>query len=158
MTENLKEIYSNHEDYRMFYDAIELHHPNFTTTHRLIRADNDMSFNGHTFMAFPFNIVMPEVGADQQDITLVLDNVSQELINEMESAITSPHIPIQMTYYVFVDGDTTSQITPIVLHITNISANAFTITALVTRSDLYNRRFPFGEKSYFDERFVGLYL
>jgi len=163
ISDELKQIYTNHSDTRMFYDAIELTHVNFSPTSKyLIRANEDMTLNVDStptlFQAFPFNIVMPEQGSDQQDIAIVLDNVSQEIIAEIESASSNPETPIKLTYRIYIDDDLDTQITPIILYLTNIVVDNYVISATATRSDLYNRRFPFGNTAIFDRRFIGLYL
>jgi len=163
LTADLREIYTNHNDNRMFYDSMELYHPNFSPTSKyLIRSNEDMTLNVDStptlFEAFPFNIVMPEQGSDQQDIAIVLDNVSQEVIGEIESASANPETPIKMTYRIYIDDDLDTQITPIVLYLTNIVVDNYTISATATRSDLYNRRFPFGDTTYYDRKFEGLWL
>lgn len=129
----------------------------------LVQNTENMTFNiedGSTqiFIAFPFKLMLPEAGSDQQDIGVVLDNVSLELINEIESASLNTEVPIKMIYRVYIDGSTYAQNTPIELSITNLSVDMNSITATATRANLYDRRFPFGETTVYDRRFKGLYL
>ncbi len=131
-------------------------------SHHLIRSNVDafLEVDGETvlFKAYPFNIVPPEQGSDQQDVQVVLDNVAREIIQAIEDASHYPEIPIVLTYRVYIDGSVLEQITPIRLTLTNITVNTSTIQATATRSDLYNRRFPYGQNSHYDNKFVGLYL
>lgn len=156
MTDELKKIYSNHSDMRMHYEAVELSHSTFATRY-LIRANQNMTFDGVEYEAFPFSIIEPEKGDVQQDINIVFDNVSLELISTLELASTQ-HTPIRMVYKVFTDGEVGSQNTPITLSLTNVVVDAKTIQATATRPDLYARKFPYGNTTIYDKKFVGLYL
>lgn len=166
ISDTLKRIYSNYNESRIFYDALELSHPNFINTHYIVRANKDATLNiGETagselviFRAYPFNVVLPEVGSDQQDIGIVFDNVSKQMIDEIEAASASPEYPIKMKYRVYLIDSPESQITPIELTITSLNVTATTVSATATRSNLYARRFPFGNTSTYNRRFSGLYL
>ncbi len=193
LSAELKEIYSNYEDTRRYYETIEVSHPNFNPSaspstnypqdnlypsdsllpgtpsgsggsfsYYLINEPEDIQFELDdstpvTFEAYPFSIVLPEKGSDQQDIRIVFDNVSLRLIDGIERANESPEIPIKMTYRVYRDGSYVPQTTPIILDITSLSAKGRAIEALATRPDLYARMFPYGKKSYYDpEVYKGL--
>ena len=183
---DLKEIYSNYEDSRRFYDTVQLYHPNFSTSDAypsatkypsatiypseidytsqsffLVRDNVDHSFqiddgSTQTFLAYPFNVIQPQVGEDQQDIGIVLDNVSIELLENIETAALNQSVPIQMTFRVYMDGDVTSQITPITLALTEIVVDMFTVSCKASRVDLFKRKLPFGENTYFNANFKGL--
>ena len=187
ISNKLKEIYSNYDNHELFYDAIELSHPNFgfstdlypsetlypddvqypnataySSSVFLIKANEDKQFNvdgvATLFIAYPFSILTPDVGDTQQDLKVVLDNVSREIIEGIERASLNSEIPIKMRYFVFVDGQNDSQITPMTLNLTNVSANLQAVSATATRSDLFKYYFPQGGTSVYDTRFKGLYL
>ena len=190
ITTELKEIYSNYEDTRRFYDTVQLYHPSFkpsgvtvypsetdypsdtlypaeidyaAQSFFLVRDSENHTFNLEDaspieFDAYPFNIIQPQVGKDQQDIGIVLDNVSGEILANIELALQNNAIPIIMTFRVYMDGDTDSQITPIELSLTDIVVDMFTVSCKASRADLYNRRFPHGENTYFNENFKGLII
>lgn len=188
ISNELKKIYSNYSDSRMFYDAVQLSHPNFNVANvtcypyetkypsdTLYPSDVDrtaQSFflvrdsvnhifqiaDGSTqiFLAYPFNIIQPQVGSDQMDIGIVLDNVSLEIINNIELASQNQSVPIVMTFSVYMDGDMTSQITPISLALTEIVVDMFTISCKASRVDLFSRKLPHGKNTYYDSSFKGL--
>lgn len=108
-----------------------------------------------TFSAYPFNVVQPQVGEDQQDIGIVLDNVSRELLANIELAATSS-TPIVMTFRVYMDGDNNSQIAPISLNLTEIVVDMFQVSCKASRTDLFKRKFPFGDNTYYKYNFKGL--
>lgn len=111
-----------------------------------------------TFTAYPFNIIQPQVGEDQQDIGIVLDNVSRELIASIELAAQNQSVPIVMTFRVYMDGDLNSQITPISLNLTEVVVDSKTVSCKASRTDLFSRRFPFGLNTYYDQNFKGLII
>ena len=126
----------------------------------LVRDNIDHTFDlevdtGIVFSSYPFNIIQPQVGEDQQDIGIVLDNVSRELLSNIETA-SQTSTPIQMTFRVYMDGDTTSQITPITLALTEVVVDMFSVSCKASRTDLFKRKFPFGENTYFNANFKGL--
>ena len=184
ISQELKKIYADYDNKDMYYQALELQHPNFgfktplypsktlypskslypantpySTSVYLIQANDNMKFNvdGHDtlFLAYPFGIVPPKAGADEQDLQIVFQNVSHEIIEGIELASKNPEIPIKMRYFIYIDGKTDSQITPIVLTLKNISANMTSIQATAQRSDLYRYTFP---TKVFGTEFKGLYL
>jgi len=190
LTQALKEVYSNYEDNRRFYDTVQMYHPNFNVQQDL-PYPSETSFPGEseypsdinppsqsfflirdiedatlkledgstqTFFAYPFNIIQPEVGSDQQDIGIVLDNVSLELINAIDLASENQSVPIEMTFRVYIDGSDVPQMTPIVLALTELSVDMRSVTCKASRVDLYKRKFPFGKNAYYDHRFGGLYI
>lgn len=191
LTEALKKIYTSHSNTLMYYDTIQLYHPNFEGSqnfvyprddsypddlsypsdvntdegsHFLVRNTENMLLNLQDntnevlFRSYPFNIVPPEVGSEQQDISIVMDNVSLELISELEKAIEQPDTPIKMTYRVYIEGSQNPQMTAIELELSNIVVTMSSISCTATRSNLYERRFPFGKQTVYDSRFEGLYL
>lgn len=184
----LKKIYSNYDDTRRFYDTVQLYHPNFNTSTAypsfdkypsttlypmevdytaqsffLVRDDTDHDFrlaDGtiQTFTAYPFNVIQPQIGEDQQDIGIVLDNVGLEIITNIEEASRNQDVPIQMTFSVYMDGDDTPQITPITLALTEIVVDMYSVSCKASRTDLFSRMLPFGQSTYFDENFKGLII
>ena len=188
ITNELKKIYSNYDDTRMFYDTVQLYHPNFNaesvTTYPsdtkypsaalyptdidhaaqsffLVRDEINHSFeledaSVQLFQSYPFNVIQPQVGEDQQDIGIVLDNISREILVNIEAAAENQSVPIMMTFRVYMDGDTTSQITPITLALTEVVVDMFTVSCKASRVDLFKRNIPSGENTYFNDNFVGL--
>ncbi len=163
LSQELKEIYSSNPVDIRAYDTVELSHSLFNETHYLVRdAQNhrwqleDLSYVD--FLAFGFNIVLPEVGSTQQDLKFVFDSVAGMGVSELELAAQDITEPIKLKYRVYTDGYDTPQTTVMTLVLTNIVAGTTTITATATRSDLFKRTIPSGNKAFFDTRFQGLYL
>lgn len=110
------------------------------------------------YQSYPFSMVLPEQGSDQQDIGVVLSNVTNEVMVQLELASQNTDVPIKLFYRVYMDGSLDSQITPIELSITSVSVDMMQISATATRANLYDRRFPFGGSTIYDQRFTGLFI
>ena len=63
-----------------------------------------------------------------------------------------------MTFSVYMDGDITSQITPITLALTEVVVDMFTVSCKASRTDLFKRKLPFGKNTYFNSNFKGLII
>ena len=182
ISKELQEIYSDYDNQEMYYDAIELSHPNFgfnqelhpeddlypsdtlypgtieySTSVFMIQANEEKLFNvdgiERLFIPYPFAIVPPKVGADEQDIQVVFQNVSREIIEGIEWAAQMPEVPIKMRYFIFIDGEKDTQMTPITLTLGSVSADLKQISATAQRADLYKY---FAPTKKYDNRFWGL--
>ncbi len=163
LSEELKKIYSSNPVGQRFYDTVEISHSMFSQTYYMIQDAEDHQLKLEdgsvvTFMAFGFSIRLPKKGDVQQDIGFVFDNVSRAAMPELEVAATKIEEPIKLVYRAYIDSSDSPQTSPISLVLTNIVADNFTVTALATRSDLYKRKIPTGNKAYFDQRFHGLFI
>ncbi len=163
LSDELKRIYSSNPTAERYYDTIEISHSQFSKTYYMVQdtESHDWKLENSsvvTFEAFGFSIRLPEVGSSSQNITFVFDNVGRVGMPELERAATKINEPIKLVYRAYIDGHDTPQTSPISLSLTNIVADNFTISAVATRSDLYKRKIPTGNKAYFDNRFYGLFI
>jgi len=187
ISKKLQEIYSDYDNRDMFYEAISISLPKFgthtdlypspilypspnlypntqeyATSIFLIRDVENRHFNvdGHEtlFLAYPFSLVAPTVGDNNQDIQVVFSNVTSEMIEGIEKASEDYTTPIKMRYFIFVDSSMDTQITPYEMNLNNISVNDKVINATAQRSNLFGYKFPHGGTSIYDNRFKGLLL
>lgn len=165
LTDELKEVYSSNPLAVRAYDTLELTHSLFSEPFRVVKDDINHDFNLNTgdtstifFISYPFDIVLPEVGSNQQDIRIVLDNVSRIPMQELERASSNIDEPIIATYRPYIDGSLDPQSLPIRLVLTNITADSKTVSAIATRPDLFKRKFPSGTEAFFDDRFKGIFI
>jgi len=109
-----------------------------------------------TFTPVPFQISLPARDNNgRQDMSLVLSNVGSVGQAVLEQAVTQPAEPIQVSFTVFIRGDTSPQIDPpLTLSMTDIVVTTTTITATITRSDILN--LPFPRQVYRPDWFPGL--
>lgn len=91
----LSELYSQ-ESGDPFLMLLTLSHPSFTTL-RLVNNTVDITSNGNFFMAFPIKINLPvDDGQTQREVTLELDNVSLEFLDELRLVTTAIGVKIEM--------------------------------------------------------------
>ena len=153
ISKELQEIYSDYDNQEMYYDAIELSHPNFGFNQELYPEDDlypsDTLYPGT--VEYSTSVFM--IQADEQDIQVVFQNVSREIIEGIEWAARMPEVPIKMRYFIFIDGEKDTQMTPITLTLGSVSADLKQISATAQRADLYKY---FAPTKKYDNRFWGL--
>jgi len=163
LSDELKKIYSSNPAGERYYDTVEISHSLFSKTYYMVQDADSHNWKLEdnstvTFEAFPFSIRLPQVGDVQQDIAFIFDNVGREAMPELEAAAELITEPIKLVYRAYIDGSVLPQTSAISLFLTNIVADNYTISAVATRTDLYKRSVPTGNKAYFDQRFYGLFL
>ena len=163
ISNELKEVYSSNPKEIRHYETVEMSHSLFSKTFYFVLDDSNHDWELEdasvvTFLAFPFQIKLPELGSPQQDISFVFSNVGREAMPELESAAENIEEAIKLTYRVYMDGFATPQTTAINLILTNIVVDNYSVTAVATRPNLYAKKIPTGNQSLFDRRFWGLYV
>ena len=163
LSEALKTVYSSNPVAVRAYDTVELSHSLFLKTYYLVRDSQNHDWQLEdlstvTFEAFGFNVKLPDAGSPQQDLAFQFDAISGVSVQELERAAENIEEPIKLVYRAYVDGYDTPQTTAINLVLTNVVADAYTISAMATRPDLYNRVIPNGANVFYDSRFKGLWL
>ncbi len=164
LTEELKRLYSSNPVDIRYYDTVELSHSLFSQTFYMVKDTEEHTWDIDVggvptpvlFKPFPFNVVLPEVGGPQQDLSFVWDNAGREAMPELEAASALITEPIKLVYRVYVDGFSESQIYPIPLVLTDITADHKQLSAMATRPSLFKRKIPTGNFASFDSRFKGL--
>ena len=159
LSQELKEVYSSNTLDIRAYETIELSHSLFSRTFYLIQdteAHNLRLEDGTIveFEPFGFSVVLPTKGSNQQDVGLIFDNVAQIGIKELELAAGNIKENIVLKYRPYIDGDDTPQALALELQLTNVSADAFKITANASRVSLYDRHVP--KRRYSSWIFVGV--
>jgi len=162
ISEELKRLYTSNDVGVRYYDTLELSHSEFSQVYYLVRDSKAHTWNlggpDAVFQPYPFELVLPEVGSSQQDITITLDNVSRVMTREMENASKNIREPIKAVYRVYMDGLTESQIYPMSLLLSDVVVNVFSVAATASRPSLYEKVVPSGIHSTYDSRFKGLWL
>ena len=102
-----------------------------------------------------FDLVLPTIGSNQQDMSIVMDNTNLQLIKELNKAATNITEPIHIEHNVYIDSDIVSQSVSIHLTFTNIVVSKGQLSGVASSKDTIGRSF-LSEK--FDSRFKGLFL
>lgn len=161
-TDALKKIYAANTTGDRAIDTLELSHSLFTRTYYLVRDNESLFFNidgvSTYFQSWAFDFRLPEIGSEQQDMSIIFDNTDLALLDEIELAAGDFSEPIKATYRVYIESSADEQSTPMILSLTNIVADIESVSAVASRPDLFKRYFPSGNKAHFDNRFKGLFL
>lgn len=78
-------LYASQSD-EVWLQLLTITHADIATPIRLVSNTENITSNGETFVAFPFELSLP--GTDQESVELAVDNVSRELIEEVRSIAT----------------------------------------------------------------------
>ena len=155
----LKKVLEDYDDGRVMYDTIQLQHVTFdgkpqTTTgsYYLVNHTDKLVRGNIHFLNFPFALVLPEVGSNQQTLTIALDNTDKLVQTAIEEAMIKPE-PIKVIYRCYIEGSADTKIT-ITLHVENISITESGVSLQCSRPDIYKRTYPQGVR--YDHNFRGL--
>jgi len=159
ISDELKIIYSNETTLRS-YDTIQLSHSLFSQTFYFIQDNlsHDLQLSDNTPVTFEplgFSVVLPTIGSAQQDMTIVLDNVNQQLIKEINLSAQNITEPILVTHNVYIDGFPTPQSADINLSLRNIKVSKGQVSGTASSKDTIGKGF-LTEK--YDSRFRGLFI
>lgn len=169
LSQAVKEAYASAPSTSIIYHTLELYHPSFTVPIRVVRDVDDLDATLEataprdastevTFSGFQFNFTKPEISTSGvPQCTVEIDNVSREILAQIEAAIASGSQElITVTYREFLSDDLgqPENDPPLTLTISDINANPFKITATAGFPNMANKRFP-GE-DYTAEVYPGL--
>lgn len=132
---------------------LTINHQPSGTTFRLVNNLDAISSRGNTYMAFPFQFVLPEDdGETLPTIQIAIDNISLELIDLIRTfgsdiRITAEIILASNPDYVEFSIDD--------LNVINASYNSTSITITAQIQDLLNQRFPADD--YLPRTFPGMF-
>ncbi len=110
------------------------------TTIRVTSDGVDTVSNGDTYIAFPFEIMMPSEQSDQMaKVVLRIDNIDQTIIAEIRALTNEP--TVSMSVVMASDPDTI-EAGPFEFSLKGASYNQFTIEGNLSFEDILNEAFP----------------
>lgn len=137
----------------VFLWLLTIKHTASGSVHRLVNNLDDITSRGNTYMAFPFQFVLPEDdGATLPTIQISVDNVSLELIELIRSYGTGITITAEI---ILASAPNTVEysIDDLTLIDTTYDKQSLTLTAQI--QDLLNQRFPADD--YLPRTFPGMF-
>lgn len=163
----IKEAYACAPAGIVILNTLEFRHPLFTAPLRLVSDTQDWLLTLEpdapadpgeevAFIGFGFSLDLPPVEDNAQpEAVVAIDNVSREILLEIEAAVTSAS-PVEMTYRPYLSDDTggPQMDPPLHLVVTAITATPTALTLKASFGDYTNKRFP--GASYTLESFPGL--
>ena len=173
LTEAISEAYASAPSDVVILHTLEIRHPNFIddngkpTAIRVVRDHKDLTATLEktapinagekvTFISFAFDISLPPVDdKSSPEAVITIDNVSREIISNIERAVTSQDV-IKVTYrpYLSTDLSTPHYDPPLHLTLTDITADVFKVTGKASFGNFANISFP--SELYTPSRFAGL--
>lgn len=167
LTQAIKEAYASAPTAEVILHTLELNHASFTQPIRVVRNTVDLlacleAGAPHdagawvNFVAFAFDFVPP--GSTTQaapEITIAVDNVSQEIGAALELAIESM-TPITVIYrpYLASNPAQPEMNPPLIMTVLSGTINALQVSLRAGFADFANRKFP--SEMYTATRFPGL--
>lgn len=151
-SELLAQLYSQ-ESSDPFLMLVELSHPAFLTTQRLVNNNVDIVSRGNTYVAFPMKIRLPsDDGETSREVAIDFDNVGRDLIDEIRSITTPIQVKIEM---ILASNPDQVQISLEELKVRNISYDKSKISAKLSLDNFLNIAMT-GEK-YTPQNYPGLF-
>lgn len=165
----LKEAYALAPTDVVTIDTLEIRHPAFTEPIRVvadyvpIEAKLEASAPENageivTFQPYQFDLKLPDVTDNGiPDLTLIIDNVSREIVDNIELAIPQTD-KLEVTYRAYLSDDLITHgphnDPPLTLTINRIKANAVKVEGSASVVDFVNKKYP--SEEYDENRFPGL--
>lgn len=162
ISSTLKNIYASAPTSVRYIETLQFSHSTFGKVYYMCNDNQPWRYfleNGQivSFLPVPFKVIPPtQDGEGNQDMSITLANIGQELVIPVQAAIAKPQEPIRCVYRVYLDKPSTyQQNTPALqMTITGVQISRETISAIATRADVLNREFP--KNIYTYELFPGL--
>lgn len=163
ISDELKRIYATAPIDDFYVETLSLEHPAFENGVRYLTNQNggwigNLEGGGRAAYQYVPFITLPPASQDQAAISLniVIDNVSRELMFELERMAQTPSQPITVVYRVYLNsGQATLQNNPpIKLWVSNVVADQNSVSFAATTTNLRNTPFP--SKLYTTVLFTGL--
>lgn len=152
ISDELKKIYSNTTS-DVILDTITLTHSLFTKDWRFVLDNEPCTFESLEYTPLNFSLVLPTIGSEQQDITIVMDNTNLQLVGELNLASGALDESITLTYMSYIKGKSTTYENKIILALSNIKYNSTQVTAVASASNTVGKTIL---ASYYDSRYKGL--
>ena len=119
---------------------LTLDHDDLASPIRVTSDGVDSISNGETFLAYPFQINLPEQGEDGPSVgKLTIDNVNQSIAQAVRSISTPPDLTIQI---VLASDPDTVEVELTNYEFTDIVITAETVVGNISRKVFYNEPYP----------------
>lgn len=138
---------------RLLLTALTIEHASLAAPIRLVSDRVNMTRTAGTFIAFPFEIVLPDQRDDQLPmVELRLDNVDRAISAAIDALESEPTVTLEV---VPAAAPNTLDAGPFVLTLRNVTYDALTIRGQLGFEDTLNEPFP--EGTFTPKDFPGLF-
>jgi len=126
---------------------IELDHPTFAQTIRLVNNDESVMYGGHPYSPFPFELSLPnDVDGELPVLDWAASNVSRELVPEFRAAAASAGYIQARVAWLRANDPTTLEVGWLDLEIRNIPYDTTTLRGTMSVEPLLDQQF--GHKKF----------
>lgn len=162
LNQAIKEAYAAAPTDEVVYDTLEFAHTSFASSIYVVRGFNNITATLESpggsveFVAFPFDIVLPEIAqTGAPEFTITIDNVSAEIVANLELAVASTDL-LYVTYRPYLKSDLSApqMDPPMTLIVDHIEVDVFQVRARAGWGDIMNATFP--NELFTTRRFPGL--
>ena len=114
---------------RVILICLTISHVTLTPSIRVVNNMKDVTFNGETFIGFPFDITLASESEETiSDVELKIDNIDRRLVESIRGIQTPPDILLQVIS-VAPDGTVTQELGDMHFIIQDVNADVLTISA-----------------------------
>lgn len=153
LSDNLKAEIFKQDSGDPLLELVTLNHASFTSPIRLVKNTEDIISRSLTFMAFPFQVILPtDDGERSREVKIEFDNTGLDLITSIRSVITPIDCALE---YVLASNPDLVEFDFLELKIKNITYNANRISGSLYLDDFLNTGLP-GEK-YDPPKYPGIF-
>lgn len=129
---------------------LAIHHPSFTNPIRVARDKKDVVHGGNTYVAFPFDVKLPDEGQDSRAVGRIeIDDIGefdnggrQETIGDIVKAIpVGENATVDLTV-VLGSNPELIETGPMTFTLRNVTGDGLTVTGDLHFEDIMNEPFP----------------
>jgi len=121
---------------------VTIDHDDLSQPIRVVNNTEDITSNGNSFVAFPFDITLPDARDDAPPrARLAIDNVSREIAEAVRSITTAPTVTIEIIRA--ADPDTVEISWPF-FRLRNVKWDVAKVTGDLTLEDFTSEPYPAG--------------
>jgi hypothetical protein len=132
----------------LWWEALVITHPT-TGPFYITNAPEEFTaiFDGASqlFVPIPFEVKQPDRdGEGQQDLSIAICNVGNEMLNALRAAAAAGREPIRVYWTIYLNGNSAPQYDPpLELMLTNVTLTISQMTGVATRYNVFDRAFPY---------------
>lgn len=131
-------IYAQQTD-KVFLIILDISHADFADTIRIVNDYSDVTSNGNVYTAFPFTVTLPKESEEVTKATLVIDNVSRTLIDEIRTITTPPDVSLNI---ILSDTPDIVEVGPFNFKLKQVTYDQLTIQGSLDFEDVLFGNFP----------------
>ena len=136
----LKQAVYAQETTQEFIVLIALSHPDLSTAIRVNSSGADIVSNSETFVAFPFEVVLPDDIDDRPPrAKLRIDNISREIVLAVRTLSSAPFVNIQI---VMASSPDTIEAEFLDFRLSNITYDQLTVEGDLTLEEFIGEPYP----------------